>query len=250
MTPPDNNTETILLIGGSSDLGLEIARQFRGEDVTILAHYSKSLGKIEKMQAEPGAPRIIPIKADLTKVEDVAALIAFVREKHGAPDKIVHLAAPKARNIYFRNIEWADFDREISIQLRSAVMILRELLPAMAERGKGKVVFVLSSFVLNAPPQATAHYVAAKYALLGLMKVLAAEYVKQRININAVSPAMMKTSFLDGLDERVVEIAAAQTPLQRHALPADVAPLVKFLLSPQADYIVGANIPVAGGTVF
>ena len=243
------NNETILLIGGSSDLGREIARQYRGEDSTLLVHYSKSLDKVKALQAESSTPKIVPIKADLSKANDVTALIAQV-SKHGVPDKIVHLAAPKSRSIYFRKSSWEDFSQDLDVQLRSAVMILREFLPLMAERKRGKVVFVLSSFVLGAPPQATAHYTAAKHALLGLMQVLAAEYVKHHININAVSPSMMQTAFLDNLDKRMVEITAAQSPLGRHALPTDVAPLVKFLLSAQADYIVGANIPVAGGTAY
>ncbi len=244
------NKETILLIGGSSDLGREIARQHRGEDVRILIHYGKSLDKITALQKESPDLDIVPLKADLERIEDVSALISAVAKKYGAPDKIVHLAAPKSRSIYFRKSSWEEFDRELNVQLRSAVMILREFLPLMAERKKGKVVFVLSSFVLGAPPQATAHYTTAKHALLGLMQVLAAEYVKHRVNINAVSPSMMETAFIDGLDKRMVEITAAQSPLGRHALPTDVAPLVKFLLSPQADYIVGANIPVAGGTAY
>jgi 3-oxoacyl-[acyl-carrier protein] reductase len=241
------NKETILLIGGSSDLGREIARQYRGEDVTLLVHYSKSLDKVKALQAELSSLKIVPLKADLSKTDDVMDLIAQVG-KHGTPDKIVHMAAPKSRSIYFRKSSWADFSQDLDVQLRSAVMILREFLPLMANREKGKVVFVLSSFVLGAPPQATAHYTATKHALLGLMQVLAAEYVKQHVLINAVSPSMMQTAFLDNLDKRLIEIAGGQAPLGRLALPTDVAPLVKFLLSPQADYIVGANIPVAGGT--
>lgn len=243
------NKETILLIGGSSDLGREIARQYRGEDVRILLHYSKSLDKINALRKESPDLDIVPIKADLSKANDAASLIAQAG-KHGVPDKIVHLAAPKSRSVYFRKSSWDEFSRDIDVQLRSAVMILREFLPLMAERKSGKVVFVLSSFVLGAPPQGTAHYTSVKHALLGLMQVLAAEYVKHRVNINAVSPSMMQTAFLDNLDKRLVDITGQQSPLGRHALPADVAPLVKFLLSPQADYIVGANIPVAGGTAY
>ncbi len=120
----------------------------------------------------------------------------------------------------------------------------------MAQKKKGKIVFVLSSCTFNIPPGALSHYVTAKFALLGLARSLAAEYGPKHININSVSPSMVETAFLQNIPERMVEIAAAQSPWQRNATPQDVAGVIRFLLSSDADYITGANIPVSGGTAF
>jgi 3-oxoacyl-[acyl-carrier protein] reductase len=92
--------------------------------------------------------------------------------------------------------------------------------------------------------------VTAKYALLGLARSLAAEYSSYRININSVSPSMVETAFLQNIPERMVELTAAQSPWQRNATPKDVASVIRFLLSSEADYLTGANIPVSGGTAF
>jgi 3-oxoacyl-[acyl-carrier protein] reductase len=100
------------------------------------------------------------------------------------------------------------------------------------------------------PPKALAHYTTTKYALLGLMKALAAEYADKHISINAVSPSMTETSFLSGLPVKLIELSAAAHPLKRNASTQDIAPIIKFLLSSDADYIGGANVPVTGGSVF
>jgi 3-oxoacyl-[acyl-carrier protein] reductase len=120
----------------------------------------------------------------------------------------------------------------------------------MAKDGFGKIVFMLSSVCYGVPPKTLAHYTTTKYALLGLMKALAAEYADKHISINAVSPSMMDTSFLSELPAKLIEISAAAHPLKRNASTREVAPIIKFLLSRDADYITGANIPIAGGSVF
>ena len=138
----------------------------------------------------------------------------------------------------------------MDIELRSIVMVLSKFLPLMAKDGVGKIVFVLSSVCSGVLPKALAHYTTTKYALLGLMKALAAEYADKHVSINAVSPSMTDTAFLSELPAKLVELSAAAHPLKRNASTKDIAPVIKFLLSPAADYICGANIPVTGGGVF
>jgi 3-oxoacyl-[acyl-carrier protein] reductase len=82
------------------------------------------------------------------------------------------------------------------------------------------------------------------------MKALAGEYAGKKISINAVSPSMANTRFLSGLPQKLIEIVAEQHPLGRNARTEDVVPLIRFLLSEEAGYLTGVNIPVAGGLVF
>lgn len=242
--------ETILIVGGSSDIGLELMRRLAPERPLILAHYQRSLGKLGEIQSALAGTTIAPLQADLADPAAVDGLIAAVRENHPLPDKIVHLAAPKLEYVRFQDATWDQFELELNVQLRSLMRITQAFLPEMARRKRGKVVVALSSVTVGAPPAAMAHYVTAKFALWGLVRALASEYSSRRLNINAVSPSMVETAFLEKLPERMVEIAAAQHPRGRNATPSDVAAAVRFLLSPEADYITGINLPISGGAAF
>ncbi|MGE3342188.1 MAG: SDR family NAD(P)-dependent oxidoreductase [Vicinamibacterales bacterium] len=237
--------DTVLVLGASSDIGQEIIRRIAGPGMTIVAHY-----QTRPPALEVGGARIVPVQADFSSEDQVRALTAWVRDEGLAPNKIVHLAAPRVENLRFKDAGWNHFQDTIDVQLRSAVLVLREFLPEMASQRRGKVVFVLSSYTYNVPPKFLSHYVTGKYAVLGLMKALAIEYAGSGVNINAISPSMVETEFLRNIPAKVVEIHRDQHPLKRNATPSDVAPLAAFLLSPESDYITGANVPVTGGLTF
>jgi 3-oxoacyl-[acyl-carrier protein] reductase len=90
-------------------------------------------------------------------------------------------------------------------------------------------------------------YTTIKYAQLGLMRSLAAEYAATPIKINAISPSMVETQFLKDLAEVAVQMSAASNPLGRNATPADLLGALELLLSPASDYIHGIDIPIAAG---
>jgi 3-oxoacyl-[acyl-carrier protein] reductase len=106
---------------------------------------------------------------------------------------------------------------------------------------------MLSSYVEKTVPKANSPYIVGKFALLGLMKSLVSEYATSNIQVNAVSPSLMETNFLSNLPELISEMTAQQHPLKRNAMPTDVVPVIRFLLSKESDYINGANISVNGG---
>ena len=117
----------------------------------------------------------------------------------------------------------------------------------MAKRKMGKVVFMLSSYVLGTPPKALSHYTVTKYALLGLANSLAAEYASNNIQVNSVSPSMINTRFLQNINPRLVEFTAEGHPLKRNAVVDDIVPVLSLLLSSGSDYLTGVNIPITGG---
>lgn len=243
------NKDIILITGASSDIGCEVIQEVADKKTIILAHYNKSGERIKKLKNNLTS-EIIPIKADLTREKEVLALVKFIKRKYNCPNKIIHLPAVKIKNIRFKDIQWEDFQKDINLQLKSIVFILKEFLQKMAKIRYGKVIFMLSSCTLNMPPKFLSHYVAVKYAMLGLMKSLAIEFADKGININAISPSMIETNFLSKIHRKIIELNAELSPLKRNATVKDVAPLIKFLLSRDSDYMTGLNIPVSGGSVF
>lgn len=243
------DSRTILIVGAGSDIGCELIRELSGDDVRILAHFHRSEERVLELQRELEL-ELVPLRADLSDTGSVKGLIEDVQQECGNPNQIVLLAASAVKNIRFRELPWEEYQSNLDIQLRASVMILQGFLPSMAAQRSGAVVFMLSSYLFNVPPSALSHYVTAKYAVLGLMKSLAAEYAGRNIQINAVSPSMVETRFLANIPERLVELTAEGHPLKRNATPVDVVPAIKFLLSPAAGYITGVNIPVCGGASF
>jgi NAD(P)-dependent dehydrogenase (short-subunit alcohol dehydrogenase family) len=108
-------------------------------------------------------------------------------------------------------------------------------------------VNVLTSYTLGMPPAKLATYVTSKHALLGLTRSMAVEFIRYGVRVNAVSPGMTRTDFLADLPQEFIEQVEAALPMERLATAAEVAAVIRFLLSPEASYINGANIPVCGG---
>lgn len=242
------NKNIILILGASSDIGLDLIRNI-DEDCLILAHYNSSnknlLEVSDKINNE-----VVLLKADLSLENDILSMIDHIEEKHGIPNKIIHLAASRVENIRFKDVTWNDFEKDINITLKSSILIFNKFLPKLAKEKKGKVVLMLSSYVLGVPPKALSHYTTIKYAMLGLVKALASEYSDKNIQINAISPSMIETKFLDHINEKFIELSAYNHPLKRNAKVEDITPIIKMLISQESDYMNGVNIPITGGSVF
>lgn len=237
----------ILILGASSDIGIELIKSIN-EKCVVIAHFNttnKNLLSIENSNIE-----LVTIQSDLTNADQVFDMINAIENKFGTPNKIVHLASSKFENIRFKDIDINSFQKEIDLSLKSLIIILTHFLPILAKKKEGKVVVMLSSVTLNIPPQALVQYTTIKYALLGLVKSLASEYASKNIQINAVSPSMIETKFLENINEKIVELNAYNHPLKRNAVISDVIPVLKMLLSEESDYMNGINIPITGGSVF
>jgi 3-oxoacyl-[acyl-carrier protein] reductase len=250
--------DTYLITGASSDIGCELIRQLAhaadasgGDSTTIVAHSNAGGEKLQALRKEfPNwAERLETLRADLAVESEVQTLVDAVRSTQGFPTHIVHLAAARPKLTRVTQIDSRSLDADLRIQVHSLSMLLRAFLPLMVQSGRRcKVVIMLSSVTLAAP-KFMAQYVIAKYALLGLFRAVVAEYAEKPICINAVSPSMISTQFLENLPSKFVELAAAAHPAKRLATAADVVPSIRFLLSSNADYISGVNLPVTCGSV-
>ena len=244
--------EILLLTGASSDLGLALMRRLIAlpDPPLVIAHGHGGLERIRAVAGEPGGGAVQPIAADFSDRESVAAMAERIQAEHGSPTQIVHLPGLKLIYERFPRFSWEHFQRDLAIQVQSAVILLQRFLPRMAKLPRAKVVFVLSSVTRGVPPKFLSMYTTIKHTQLGLMRALASEYAGTGVTVNAVSPSMVGTRFLQDLPEVAVEMAAANSPRKRHATPEEVVGAIAFLLSPDSDYINGAEIPVTAGSAF
>jgi 3-oxoacyl-[acyl-carrier protein] reductase len=243
--------KTLLVLGASSDIANVCLRHLELSDTTVLAHYHRSLHKVELAAKDLKVRRFVPLRANLADAGDVDRLIQSVRaEADSFPTHILHLAAPNFERVHFHKIDLEEIETQFAVQVMATARVLHALLPDMVRAGRGKIVFLLSSYTIGERPVGVVPYTVAKYAQLGLMRALVGEYARRGICINAVSPSMVDTSYISGIPRIAVEMAADQNPLKRLARPEDIAPIVRFLLSEESNYINGANIPVCGGGVY
>lgn len=206
---------------------------------------------MEQLRDEIGAgDRLVPLVCDFLSEADVQALAERVLREFGTPTGVVHLPGLKLVYERFTKFNWAHFESDLAVQLRSAVVLLRRFLPGMAKVPGARVVFLLSSVTRGTPPKYLSMYNVVKFAQLGLMRSLASEYGGSGLTINAVSAGMVETQFLSNVPDIVREMGAAASPKGRIATPAEVASAIQFLLSPAASYIHGAELPVTGGAVY
>jgi 3-oxoacyl-[acyl-carrier protein] reductase len=244
--------EILLLTGASSDLGLALTRRLmsRPDPPLVLAHFHGGLDRIQALRDELGvAAHIQPLQADFSDSQSVVAMAERIAAEHGAPTQVVHLPGLKLVYERFPKFNWDHFQRDLQVQVQSAVLLLQRFLPKMAKMPRARVVFVLSSVTRGLPPKYLSMYTVIKHAQLGLMKALASEYASTAVTVNAVSPSMVATRFLEDLPEVAIQMAAASSPRGRNATPAEVVGAIAFLLSAEADYVSGAEIPVtAAGT--
>ena len=240
------NTKTLLVTGASSEVGMALIKRVSGNYGRIWAHYRSSQEAVDGLVRDIG-DKVLPVRADFSDVDSTGALIDTIISSGDLPDHIVHLSAIKAHSLQFHKQSWDSYQDEIDTSLRSIVMILKAFIPRMAKCGHGKIVFMLSSYLTGVSPKFQSPYITVKYALLGLMKNIAAEYAGKGITANAVSPYMMETKFLSDLPELIKEQSAKNSPLGRNLHVDEVIPSIEFLLSSGSDLVTGQNISVTGG---
>lgn len=240
-------TDKVLLVtGASSDVGCYTISQIEKNYSTIIAHYVHMNEQLQQIKDKLG-DKLLLVQADFTDESQVQRMLEKIECDGLEVNHILHLPAQKLQNMKFAKCDWELYQKEIDISLRSAVLLFQRFLPKMAKRKNGKVVIMLSSCTLNMPPKYLGSYVPVKYALLGLVKSLAAEYAEKGITVNGISPDMIETKFLQDISDIVVEKNALSNPSGRNLKVEDVISTIQFLLSDGANMITGQNIAITGG---
>lgn len=238
-----------LILGASSDLGSALVRKLlerKVENEVFLLHYCSSKDNIQSIIEDYPQNVIKCYQADLSNIEDTKRFIESVKESDMSPTHIVNFAASTYRFNRLNEFNIERLSKDINIQVYSFALICQAFIPAMVENKSGKIVVMLSAATKGIPPKNTTEYTTVKYAMLGLIKSLAADYGDMGISINGISPGMIETKFLRNIGRKIKEFSAEKSPQHRNLRVEDVVPSIIFLMSEDSNFMNGTNMNLTG----
>ena len=232
-----------LVTGGSRGIGAAIARDLAQAGASVAVNYR---AQADQANAVVDALRgiganALAVKADVSQSTEVAAMVERVSSELGPIDILVNNAGIAiTRGV--DDLTEADFDRTIAVNLKSAFLCTRAVLPMMRQRKWGRIVNISSGAARGAGAIGP-HYNASKAGMEGLMRGYAARLVKEGITVNAVAPSLIETDMMKGQPDLKNRI-----PLGRLGRPEEVAKAVMMLID--NPYMTGQTIAMSGGMAF
>jgi NAD(P)-dependent dehydrogenase (short-subunit alcohol dehydrogenase family) len=241
--------KVVIVTGGASGIGRATVLAFAREGARVIVadrDASKGEGTAEEVRREGGKAWYHGV--DVADSASVRMLVDATLAREGRLDVAFNNAGINISGKSLADVEDADFDRVLAVNLRGVFLCMKYEIRAMLRTGGGAIVNTASVGAHVGAPQIPA-YVASKHGVLGLTRSAAIEYAAAGIRVNAVSPGATATPMLDEWlkDPKVVEYVKKQAPIGRIAGPEEVARTVLFLASPEASFVAGHALVVDGG---
>jgi NAD(P)-dependent dehydrogenase (short-subunit alcohol dehydrogenase family) len=242
-----------LVTGGASGIGRACAVAFaRAGAAHVVAADVDDGGGFDTVRAvEAAGAEGRFVHADVTRADDVTAMVGVCADEYGGLDAAVNNAGTSGTSANVAEYPLDDWQHVVDLNLTGVFLCLRRELTVMAGRGRGAIVNVASAAGLVGFPGLSA-YVASKHGVVGLTKAAALEYAGAGVRVNAVCPGTVRTPMLEEYMARgpgIEELMERSNPLGRLATPEEIAAAVVWLCSDAASFVLGHAFPVDGGAV-
>ena len=233
----------ILLTGATGGIGKSLCENLISSDHTMIL-ISSNDEKIEYLKKNYGNKHFY-YKIDLSDMQTLPEKLKLLNEKHNDIEVLVNNAGITQDNLLMR-MSWEQWKKVIDTNLNSNFLIIKSFLPNMIKNRKGKIIGI-SSVVASTGNPGQANYVASKAGMIGMYKSIALEVAQRNINVNIVSPGFIKSPMTDKLNEEQQNNIMKIIPNKKFGNPEDIANIVNFLISEEANYITGQTFHVNGG---
>lgn len=235
-----------VITGGARGIGRACAETLGagGVHVHLLDRDGDALGSAaDELRADGIA--VSADAVDVTDADAVRACVDAVAASHGSVDIVVNSAGVHGPSRPLWEIEPADWDLVLGVNLMGTVNVCRAAIPHMLDRW-GRIVNIASIAGKDGNPNA-APYSASKAAVIGLTKSLGKELATRGVLVNAVAPAVVETDMVAGISEEHRQYMVARIPMGRIGTVDEVARLVAFLAGPDLSFSTGAVYDISGG---
>lgn len=245
----------------SKGLGKAIAVKLAelGAKVALTGRASSKEGveaNVAEIKAAGG--EAMSVLVDVSSSDDIDAAVKAVADNFGGVDILVNNAGVGFGSAVLAENQGKDWDANYGVNVKGTMELCRGVIPYMEKSGGGSIVNVASTAGIAASVGMPYPYVATKHALVGATKVLAIEFAGKGIRANVVAPGAINTDMLQTAYAAIAEAEGISTeaasakenssiPVGRPAEPSEIAAAIAFLAGPDASYITGIVLPVAGG---
>lgn len=241
--------KVVLVTGGAQGIGKAIVLELAKNHYDVVINYltsNKAAALLEEEIKKNYAVRVMTIQADVSKEEEVDAMISLIEKKWGGVDILINNAAVDLSNLF--HLKTADeFRKTLDVNVVGAFNCSKRVYRHMLDQEYGRIINISSTNGINTYYPMCIDYDASKAALISLTHNLAFEYGPY-INVNAIAPGFIGTdNELDGYDEEFLKEEQEKIMVNRYGKPEEVAYLVKFLISDEANFINNTIIRIDGG---
>ena len=241
--------KVVLVTGGAQGIGKAIILELAKNHYDVVINYltsNKAAALLEEEIKKNYDVRVMTIQADVSKEEEVDAMISLIEKKWGGVDILVNNAAVDLSNLF--HLKTADeFRKTLDVNVVGAFNCSKRVYRHMLDQEYGRIINISSTNGINTYYPMCIDYDASKAALISLTHNLAFEYGPY-INVNAIAPGFIGTdNELDGYDEEFLKEEQEKIMVNRYGKPEEVAYLVKFLISNEANFINNTIIRIDGG---